>query len=132
MDALFTAGALDAWSTPILMKKGRPAVEVSALASPELRPAVEEAFFLNSPTLGVRSAPFSRTVLSRSWSQIVTPWGSVRIKLSVFNGRLVGAAPEFEDCRTLALKEGVTVRQVHTAATAAAQSFLAAQKQDGT
>jgi len=128
MDALFAAGALDVWSSPILMKKGRPAVEVSALAPAELRSAIEESFFLNSPTLGVRSAPFSRTVLSRSWSEAATPWGNVRIKLSMFNGQLRGAAPEFDDCRALARKAGVPVRDVHIAATAAAHAFLVAQQ----
>jgi pyridinium-3,5-bisthiocarboxylic acid mononucleotide nickel chelatase len=131
MDALFAAGAVDVWSTPILMKKGRPAVEISALATPDLRPAIEAAFFCNSPTLGVRSAPFSRTVLARSWSEVMTPWGKVRIKLSMFNGRLLGAAPEFDDCRALATKSGVPVRDVHSAASQSAHAFVIAQTQSG-
>ncbi|MDX2021287.1 MAG: nickel pincer cofactor biosynthesis protein LarC [Deltaproteobacteria bacterium] len=129
VDALFAAGALDAWSTPIFMKKGRPAVQVSALAPPAARAAVEQAFFTNSPTLGVRSTPFARTTLARSHASVSTPWGDVRIKLSHQRGRLFGAAPEFEDCKAVAQKAGVPVRDVHAAATAAAHHYLASQQE---
>ena len=129
MDALFAAGAADVWVTSILMKKSRPAIEVSALAAPSARAAVEQAFFANSPTLGVRSTPFTRTVLSRSHAEVTTPWGIVRIKLSSFAGRLVGAAPEFDDCHLLANRSGVPVRDVHAAAVVAAQAFMSGQTQ---
>ena len=123
-EALFAAGAVDVWTTPIFMKKGRPAVQVSALLPPASRGAVEQAFFANSPTLGVRSTPFSRTTLERSQATVSTPWGEVPIKLSLQEGRLFGAAPEFEDCKALAIQSGVPVRDVHAAATAAAHAYL--------
>src|SRR5262249_28356359 len=62
-DALAEAGAVDVWSAPILMKKGRPAVQVSALAPPEAAAAVERAFFRNSTTLGLRRRRLERVVL---------------------------------------------------------------------
>jgi uncharacterized protein (TIGR00299 family) protein len=129
MDALFAAGSLDVWTTPILMKKGRPAVQVSALAPPAARAPVEQAFFANSPTLGVRSTPFARTTLARSHASVSTSWGTVRVKLSHQQGRLFGAAPEFEDCKALAQQAGVPVRDVHAAATAAAHAYLASHRE---
>jgi uncharacterized protein (TIGR00299 family) protein len=125
VEALLAAGAVDAWSTPIVMKKGRPALEVTALAPPDTLAAVERAFFLNSTTLGVRTQPMARAVLARAFERVATPWGPVRVKLGALDGELLGAKPELEDCRRLAAKAGVPVRAVHAAATAAAQALVA-------
>jgi uncharacterized protein (TIGR00299 family) protein len=125
VEALLAAGAVDAWSAPIVMKKGRPALEVTALAPPDALAAVERAFFLNSTTLGVRTQPMARAVLARAFERVATPWGPVRVKLGALEGVLLGAKPELEDCRRLAAKAGVPVRAVHAAATAAAQALVA-------
>jgi uncharacterized protein (TIGR00299 family) protein len=126
VEALFAAGAVDAWSTPILMKKGRPALEVTALAPPAALGDVQRAFFRHSTTLGVRLQPMSRVVLGRSFESVATPYGVVRIKLGALDGEVMGAQPEFEDCRRLAAKAGVPVRTVLGAATAAAHALLPA------
>jgi uncharacterized protein (TIGR00299 family) protein len=118
--ALFAAGALDAWATPILMKKGRPALTVSALGPPEAVDAVARAFFENSTTIGLRTLPLGRVVLARSSAAVKTSYGKVAIKLSALDGQVVSATPEFEDCRRLARAAGVPVRAVLAAATAAA------------
>jgi len=123
-DALFAAGAVDVWSAPILMKKGRPALEVTALAPPEAAPAVERAFFLNSPTLGVRARAMTRTVLARAFESVETPFGAVRVKIGALDGEIIGAQPEFEDCKRLAARSGASVRAVLAAATAAAHALL--------
>ncbi|HVU51087.1 MAG TPA: nickel pincer cofactor biosynthesis protein LarC [Polyangia bacterium] len=125
VEALLEAGAVDAWSAPIVMKKGRPALEVTALAPPGALAAVERAFFLNSTTLGVRTQPMARAVLARAFERVATPWGPVRVKLGALEGQLLGAKPELEDCRRLATKARVPVRAVHAAATAAAQALVA-------
>jgi uncharacterized protein (TIGR00299 family) protein len=124
LEALFAAGAVDAWTAPIVMKKGRPALEVTALAPPAAVAEVERAFFRNSTTLGVRAQPMSRAVLARAFERVTTPWGEVRVKLGALDGELLGAQPEFEDCRRLAARAGVPVRSVLGAAAAAAQSLL--------
>jgi pyridinium-3,5-bisthiocarboxylic acid mononucleotide nickel chelatase len=124
MDALFAAGAVDAWSTPIVMKKGRPALEVTALAPPAAVAAVERAFFLNSTTLGVRAQGLGRTVLARAFGRVTTPWGDVRVKLAALDGALLGAQPEFDDCQRLARRAGVPVRDVLGAAVAAAHALV--------
>jgi uncharacterized protein (TIGR00299 family) protein len=124
MTALFAAGALDVWVTPILMKKGRPALEISALSGPAEASAVTRAFFENSTTLGVRRTPMARTVLSRSAAKVDTPFGAVPVKVAALDGQLLGATPEFDDCRRLAAKAGVPVREVLAAATTAAARLL--------
>jgi len=124
MSALFAAGALDVWTTAILMKKGRPAWQVSALAPPSGLAAVEQAFFRHSTTLGVRRAVMERAVLSRSLVHVKTRFGKVTIKLGADGAGLLSAAPEFDDCQRLASKAGVPVRVVLSAAAAAAAQLL--------
>jgi uncharacterized protein (TIGR00299 family) protein len=124
MSALFAAGAVDVWTTSILMKKGRPAWQVSALAPPDDAGAVEQAFFCNSTTLGVRRARMERAVLSRSLASVKTRFGTVSVKLAAASAGVLNAAPEFDDCRRLARKAGVPVRTVLAAAAAAASRFL--------
>ncbi len=123
-DALAEAGAVDVWSAPILMKKGRPAVQVSALAPPGASAAVERAFFRNSTTLGLRRRRLERVVLARSFVKVATKYGPVRAKLAVLDGEVLGAHPEFEDCRRAAARARVPVREVVAAASAAARASL--------
>jgi uncharacterized protein (TIGR00299 family) protein len=125
VEALFAAGAVDAWSAPIVMKKGRPALEITALAPPAAVADVQRAFFRHSTTLGVRAQPMGRAVLARAFERVTTPYGDVRVKLGALDGDVLGAQPEFEDCRRLAKKAGVPVRAVLAAATAAAHAWLA-------
>ncbi len=123
-DALFAAGAVDVWSAPILMKKGRPALQLSALTPPGALAAVERAFFAHSTTLGVRRRALERVVLARSFATVATPYGKVRIKLGALDGEILGAQPEFEDCRRLATRARIPVREVLAAAAAAARALL--------
>jgi uncharacterized protein (TIGR00299 family) protein len=118
--ALFAAGAVDAWSAPIFMKKGRPGFTVSALAPADAADPVARAFFENSTTIGLRSLPLGRTVLARSRAQVKTPYGNVSVKVSALDGKVVAATPEFEDCRRLAQAGRAPLRAVLAAATAAA------------
>ena len=127
-DALADAGAVDVWSAPILMKKGRPALQVSALAPPDAAAAVERAFFRNSTTLGLRRRRLERVVLARSFIKVATRYGGVRAKVSVLDGEVLGAHPEFEDCRRLAARARVPVREVVAAAAAAARAALPTRK----
>jgi uncharacterized protein (TIGR00299 family) protein len=123
-DDLFAAGAADVWSTPILMKKGRPALQISALAPLAAAAAVERAFFQGSTTLGLRRQRLDRVVLARSFAKVETVYGPVRVKVAALDGQVLGAQPEFEDCRRLAGKAGVAAREVLSAASAAARALL--------
>jgi uncharacterized protein (TIGR00299 family) protein len=123
-DELLAAGALDVWSTPILMKKGRPAVQIAAMATPEATPAVVRALFRGSTTLGVRMHSAERAVLSRSIAEVATPYGPLRVKLAALDGQVTGAQPELEDCRRRAAAAGVPLREVMSAAAAAGRALL--------
>ena len=130
LTALFAAGAVDAWTTPIQMKKGRPAWQVSALAPPDAVPAVERAFFLNSTTLGVRRTLMQRSVLSRSQARMETRFGPVTVKVAADASGILGAMPEFDDCQRLANKAGVPVREVLSAAIGASASLLSSRRRE--
>jgi uncharacterized protein (TIGR00299 family) protein len=119
LEAVFAAGALDAWFTPIVMKKGRPALLVSALASPTTRAAVEAALFAESTTIGVRAREVDRTALERRFVEVQTPYGAVPVKVAGPSGEVYNAAPEYEACRRLAKASGVPVKVVYAAALAA-------------
>jgi pyridinium-3,5-bisthiocarboxylic acid mononucleotide nickel chelatase len=123
-EALLAAGAVDVWSTPIVMKKGRPALQVSALAPPDAVTDVQRAFFRNSTTLGVRMHALGRAVLGRAFERVTTPYGPVRVKIGALDGEVLGANPEFEDCRRLAGKARVPVQKVWSAASAAAYALV--------
>ena len=92
--------------------------------------AVERAFFENSTTLGVRRRALERVVLARSFASVATPYGEVRIKLGALDGEILGAQPEFEDCRRLAARAGVPAREV-LAAAAAGRAPLSSARRPG-
>ncbi len=120
IDQLLTAGALDAFLTPVQMKKGRPGVLVSALCAPGDAAAVEGVLFRETTTIGVRRQRVRRSCLDRRLRTVPTPYGEVRIKESGAGGRIFNRMPEYEDCRRLADEAGVAAVDVHAAALAAA------------
>lgn len=120
MSKLFEAGALDVYFTPIQMKKNRPAVKLSVLCPPHLEDAIAAVVLRETTSLGVRVGR-SRRFKSRRWQEeIGTPWGSVRVKMKEFEGR-VSAAPEYDDCLRLAGEAGVPIAEVYDVARSAAQ-----------
>lgn len=121
VERLFEAGALDAFCTPITMKKGRPAVMVTVLAEPASADKLERVLFEETPTFGVRRYTARRRKLHRQWQPVSTPFGQVRIKTGHLGDRIVSAAPEYEDCRQAAQAAGVPVREVIAAAVTAWQ-----------
>lgn len=119
LERLLAAGARDAFLAPVVMKKGRPGVTVTALAAPDRRRAITETLFAESTTLGVRVTEAARETLERRSVPVETPWGRVTVKLGLRGGRIVNRAPEFEDCRKLAESAGVPLKEVCRAALAA-------------
>ena len=102
LDALFAAGASDAWLTPILMKKGRPAHTLSALCRPEAVADVQAAVFATTSTIGLRIVPVGKTALERTSSSVEVLGGRVGVKLAVHDGRVVNVSVEYEDVAALA------------------------------
>lgn len=111
-DRLFAAGALDVWLTPIAMKKGRPATQVSIIAARRDRRGIEDALVANSTTLGVRCQPIERVKAARRFETVVTRWGDVRVKLRGWNGRVLDARPEYDDCVAIARAREIPIREV--------------------
>ncbi len=120
MERLLEAGALDVYFTPVQMKKNRPGTLVTLLCR---RPQLEEmagVLLTESGSLGCRYHAASRVEAEREILEVQTAFGTVRIKRARLDGRPLAAAPEFEDCRRLALASGVPWRDVYRAALAAA------------
>ncbi len=110
------AGALDAMLTPLLMKKGRPGVRLTVLAHVADTARMADLILRHSSSIGVRSYPVRRFVLPRAAATVSTPWGDVQAKRIVRPDGTTELAPEFESCRELAIRTGVPLRQIMTAA----------------
>jgi uncharacterized protein (TIGR00299 family) protein len=115
-EAIFAAGALDVWWTPITMKKGRPALTLSALAEDAVRDAVIAAILRETTTIGVRYAQLQRTVLGRKTVEVATRFGPIAVKIALDGEVVRNAAPEYEACAAAAKKHGVPVKTVYAAA----------------
>ncbi|HNR35455.1 MAG TPA: nickel pincer cofactor biosynthesis protein LarC [Candidatus Hydrogenedentes bacterium] len=113
-------GARDAFLTPILGKKGRPAYLVTILCDEEKVPEVVPAIFYASTTFGVRIRQERRICLEREFRLVRTPWGTVQVKIGRHGKTITSLSPEYEDCRRLAEANGVSVLAVYELAHAAA------------
>ena len=116
LEMALAAGALDAWATPITMKKSRPAVKLGVLCHPADVGRMEELLLTETTTIGVRRHECSRTKLSRRHVTVETPYGAIRIKVCGRDGREYSAAPEFDDCREAAQTHHAPIRTVQAAA----------------
>ncbi len=119
LDRLLATGALDAYFTPVQMKKGRPGVLVTAIAPPSAREALEELLFRETTTLGVRRQEWLRTALDRETATVETAYGQIRVKIGRRRGAVCNAWPEFDDCQRAAGERGVAIKEVLAAALAA-------------
>jgi pyridinium-3,5-bisthiocarboxylic acid mononucleotide nickel chelatase len=116
---LLAAGAYDVFTTAIQMKKQRPGILLTVLCPTEKRAALLDLIFTESTTLGVREYVTRRTVLPRESVEVQTPYGAVRVKVGIWQGKRVTHAPEHEDCVRCAEASRVPVRVVYEAALAA-------------
>jgi hypothetical protein len=118
---LFKAGALDAYLTPILMKKNRPATLLTVLCEQAKSNELAEILFRETTTLGVRVRESERWCLEREWVEVETRWGKVRVKLGRLGGEVVTIAPEYDDCRRVAETTGAALKEVYQEAAALAR-----------
>jgi pyridinium-3,5-bisthiocarboxylic acid mononucleotide nickel chelatase len=119
--ALLDAGASDAWLTPILMKKGRPAHTLSVLATSDRVAAVRRVVFTETTTLGIRESPVGKHVLQRRDETVDVDGQRVRVKLGVLDGTVVNAQPEYDDVVAAAAVLGQPVKSVLSRAAAQAR-----------
>jgi len=120
LDGLLAAGASDAWLTPILMKKGRAAHTLSVLCRPEVVPAVRNAVFATTSTIGLRTVAVGKVALDRTEDGVDVLGARVGVKVARSDGRVVNVSVEFEDVAALARATGQPVKEALRAATAAA------------
>jgi pyridinium-3,5-bisthiocarboxylic acid mononucleotide nickel chelatase len=112
MEHLFEAGAFDVYLTPVIMKRSRPGVVLTALCAPDRVAELSRTLFEESSTIGVRWTVYQRARLDREMVTLPTVYGPVAFKVSRLEGRVVTVTPEFEDIRRIAGEKGVAVREV--------------------
>lgn len=122
IERTLSQGALEAFVTPTVGKKGRPAHLLTVLCPTDRQDELTRLLFLETTTLGVRFRNQERTTAERDWLEVDTPWGRVRVKRARYQGETVNISPEFEDCRKLADSSGMPLKDILNAATAAGKA----------
>jgi uncharacterized protein (TIGR00299 family) protein len=112
MDRLLEAGALDVFLTPVVMKRSRPGVVLTALCAPAAVEALARLIFAESTTIGVRWSEWKRARLAREIVTLATAYGAIPFKVSRLDGRVVTVTPEFADVARLAREKSLPVREV--------------------
>ena len=122
LSALFAAGASDAWLTPILMKKGRPAHTLSVLTEPQHADAVRRVVFTESSTIGLRERRVTKRALVRELRTVTVDGVDIAVKVALLDGEVANVAPEYDDVAAAAARLGRPVKAVLAAAVAAAHA----------
>ncbi len=112
MEQLFEAGAADAWLTPIVMKKSRPANQLSVLCSPEKINKIKGIIFNHSTSIGLREYTVKKSVLSRVEKSVQTKFGPITVKQSILEGKIVRSKPEYEQCKSIAKQHNISIEEV--------------------
>jgi uncharacterized protein (DUF111 family) len=122
LTTLLEAGAADAWLTPVLMKKGRPAHTLSVLLAPELAPAIHAIVFRWTSTLGVREVEVTKRPLARDVRYVDVAGERVAVKRGFLpDGSIATVQPEHRDVAAAAAALGLAPREVLARAAAAAR-----------
>lgn len=116
IEQLLSAGAVDAYTTPIVMKKGRPGHLITALAPQAALDPVVTTLLRETTSLGCRITHVDKRHLRRRMETADTPWGPVPVKAALIGDTVVRRVPEFEPCAELARETGVPVREILAAA----------------
>ena len=112
LEKALAAGALDVYTTPVQMKKNRPGTLLTLLCKPQDTNSLMSLVFAETTTFGARTYRAQRRTLPRESVNVHTQFGDVRVKLSRVNGRILHVAPEFDDCRKLAVEKNVPLQRV--------------------
>jgi pyridinium-3,5-bisthiocarboxylic acid mononucleotide nickel chelatase len=112
LEKALAAGALDVYTTPVQMKKNRPGTLLTVLCKPQDTNTLMSLIFAETTTFGARTYRAQRRTLPREFVSVATNYGDVRIKISRVNGRILHVAPEYDDCRKLAVEKNVPLQCV--------------------
>ncbi|WP_315373863.1 nickel pincer cofactor biosynthesis protein LarC [uncultured Selenomonas sp.] len=112
-ERLFALGALDVWTTPIYMKKNRPAHMLSVLVEEDKKAQCLSLLFSETTSIGMRVLHVDERVEAvRHTALVDTLHGKVRCKVSAYGGKIVSLSPEYDDCREIAVREGIPLKRV--------------------
>ena len=112
-ERLFAVGALDVWTTPIYMKKNRPAHMLSVLVDEAKKAECLALLFRETTSIGMRVLHVDERIEAvRHTALVDTAHGKVRCKVSAYGGQIVSLSPEYEDCREIAAREGIPLKRV--------------------
>lgn len=112
IEQLLANGAHDAYLIPIIMKKGRPGILLSAMVNRSRLDNILKIIFSQTSTLGVRIQHTERKKLQRTQKEITTSLGRVKVKVILFDG-LERLVPEFEECRQIASEKNLPLIEVY-------------------
>lgn len=112
LERLLAAGARDAFYRPIFMKKNRPAYQLTVLCKEEVISALEDIIFTETTSIGIRRRQEVRTILTRSFSSIETPYGPLEVKQVHMDGKIRNY-PEYESAKRLAQTNGVPLQTIY-------------------
>ncbi len=124
IECLMRAGASDAWTTPIVMKKGRPAFTLSILVAELHKDRVLDVLYRETTTFGARVQRVGKDHIDREWIEVVVEREPMRVKLGRRGGEIVTVSPEYEDAARVARATGVPLRDVFQLAVAEASQKL--------
>ncbi|MGH8791689.1 MAG: nickel insertion protein, partial [Stackebrandtia sp.] len=127
LEALLAAGASDAWLTPILMKKGRPAHTVHVLCRAEAAEAVRAALLTHTATIGLRESTVDKHAADRRAETVEVDGQVIGVKVAVYGGRPINVSVENDDVVSAARRLGRPVKVVLAQATAAAARLYGGQ-----
>ena len=117
IDEALRAGALDAFLTPVLMKKGRPGFLFTALCDAAVVEKIAALIFRETSAFGLRLSEMRRLKLARRIEPVPTQHGEVEVKLGMdLQGHVLQVSPEFESCRAAHERTGVPLREIYQAA----------------
>lgn len=112
-DELFKAGAADVFLSNIIMKKGRPGIILNIICECGYEDKIKEIIFTETTSVGIRTYPFRKDTLVRKFDSINTPFGNITVKRSFYKDKEVSCKPEYEECRKIALNNGLPVKEVY-------------------
>jgi uncharacterized protein (TIGR00299 family) protein len=112
MEKLLAMGVLEVFLTPIMMKKNRPATLLTVISPSEKLPSVTAFLLRETTTLGLRWREEERSRTDREIISLQTRYGKIRFKLARWEGNVVNLSPEYEDCKRLALRKRIPLKDV--------------------
>lgn len=113
IEELLLKGAADVFLTPIVMKKGRPAIKLSVLCSKNKIIEVKKLIFKETTTLGIRQYEVEKNMLNRDFSKINTKFGEVTVKNAYLEGVKIKSKPEYDECKKIAKEKGISLSELY-------------------